>query len=85
MIYILKNKTQQKIDIFTWENLVNFVWKVSINLFSHSKCTLYSLHLFIYNSHTLKMGQPIKTTYSGQAGPDYIVNCDFFIVLSRAL
>ena len=31
------------------------------------------------------MGQPIKTTNSGQAGPNYMVNCGFLFVLSRAL
>ena len=31
------------------------------------------------------MGQPIKTTNSGQAGPNFKVNCDFLFVLSRAL
>ena len=28
-------------------------------------CTAYSVHEFIYNSHLLKMGQIIKTTYYG--------------------
>ena len=31
-------------------------------------------------SHSLIMSQPIKTTYSGQADPNYIVNCDFLFV-----
>ena len=32
------------------------------------------------------MGKPIKTTNSGWAGPNYIVNCDFlFVLLSCAL
>ena len=49
------------------------------------KCTLYSVHPCIYlYSHSI-MGQPIKTTYSGQAGPNYIVNCDFLFVLSRLI
>ena len=37
------------------------------------------------NSHSFIVGQPIKATYSGWAGPNYIVNCDFLFVLSRAL
>ena len=28
------------------------------------QCTLY-IHVYAYNSHSLIMGQPIKTTYSG--------------------
>ena len=36
------------------------------------------------NSHSFIVGQPIKTTYSGYAGPNYIVNCDFLFVLSCA-
>ena len=40
------------------------------------KCTMYIV--FICNSHSFIVGQPIKTTYSG---PNYIVNCDFFICI----
>ena len=29
------------------------------------KCTLYTVHPFSYNSHSLIMGQPIKTINSG--------------------
>ena len=29
-------------------------------------------HVFIYNSHSLIMGQPIKTTDSGKAGSNYL-------------
>ena len=47
------------------------------------KCTMYIV--FICNSHSLIVGQPIKTTYSGKACPNYIVHCDFVFVLSRAL
>ena len=47
------------------------------------KCTMYIV--FICNSHLFIVGQPIKTTYSGQAGLNYMVNCDFLFVLSRAL
>ena len=47
------------------------------------KCTMYIV--FIWNSHSFILGQTIKTTYSGQAGPNFIVNCDFLFVLFRAL
>ena len=31
------------------------------------------------------MSLPIKTTYSGEADPNYLINSDFVFVLSRAL
>ena len=36
----------------------------SLCLNMYVQCTVYT-HVFIYNSHSLIMSQPIKTTYSG--------------------
>ena len=47
------------------------------------KCTIYIV--FIFNSYSFIVGQPIKTTDSGEAGPNYIVNCDFFNFFYLAL
>ena len=42
---------------------------------------LIYVHPFIYHLQfsLFIFGQPIKTTYSGYAGPNYIVNCDFYL------
>ena len=50
-----------------------------LSSFLYLKCTMYIV--FICNSHSFIVGQPIKTTYYGQAGPNYIVNYDFFICI----
>ena len=54
-----------------------------LSLFLCLKCTMYIV--FVCNSHSFSVGQSIKTTYYSQAGPNYILNCDFLFVLSRAL
>ena len=42
------------------------------------------IHLFVYNSYSFIMGQTIKTTNSGLAGPNYVLNSGFLFVYSRS-
>ena len=83
-LYYLLHPVVQKHDVtlcsnqpFPWVPSLSFTLPHHFLTFFWSllrlKCTY---NLFIYHSHS-HLGQPIKKTYSNEAGPNYLVNCYF--------